>query len=896
VIADLVISVYLVILLALAAFGLHRSQLVYLHYKHRRHRPCAAGAFAEPPAVTVQLPLFNEMYVAARLLEAVARIRYPRDRYQVQVLDDSDDETQEICRRKIAELRKRCPDLDVEYIHRDDRSDFKAGALGNGLRSAKGELILIFDADFLPPADILERTVKHFGDPKVAMVQCRWGHLNRDCSWLTEVQALMLDGHFVMEHGGRSRSGRFFNFNGTAGIWRRAAIVDAGGWEHDTLTEDLDLSYRAQLRGWSFVYLPEIEVPGELPVEMPAFKAQQFRWAKGSTQVAQKLLPRILRSNATLAQKTGALFHLTGNVAYPLLLLLSLTLLPHLALRTAHGILDVLLIDLPLLFATTLSIAPFYLLSEREIALLHGRPPGSVSVWGVLKRLLLLMALGIGLCVSQSRAVLEALLGRETEFVRTPKHGLRGGLEVRTRKNYRAAGSVTSFIELALAACFLAAMMIAFRHGHYLTMPFLALFMFGFGYVGALSLGQGLLGPALRRLRVRKAEPAALPVLLRAPPTGRGRVPSPVHSALVVFAALAFAGLVLKSTIAAEPQEALALLEEARIAAEQESQPMLKVSALGRLAVLYGRMGRRANAEQVLERALAEARHKGDLALEAVVVQRRAEIGDAAGALVAARSLAGAVRNQADLAARAHAMNALAKAYWAAGRAEEARTLISALSVLLAPAPEDTPELKAVKSISVARLRDAQLYCGQLEQIVLTENPRLRPTVLVEVAARYAGAGTYDRAHELARQIPQPEWKAAALLAIARAKAREGMAREGEALAKEAYQAASAELHDNDNSARQFRLVIDFGRTFGKLGLKREALQLLEEARRYAETATRSLLRVELRHVVVRAYADAGEIDRAISLARLIPDDYARADALASVVAALLGCRDAPCG
>src|SRR5262245_13745100 len=341
-IASSLIGFYLVVLLVLAVYGFHRSHLVHLYYKYRDRKPKAAGAYAELPAVTVQLPLFNEMYVARRLLDAVAAIRYPRDRFQIQVLDDSTDETQEICRRKVAELQVRFPDLDVEYVHRSDRSGFKAGALDNGLRTAKGELILIFDADFLPQPDVLERTVDHFVDPKVAVVQCRWEHLNRDFSPLTEAQALMLDGHFIMEHAGRNRSGRFFNFNGTAGIWRRAAIVDAGGWQHDTLTEDMDLSYRAQLRGWRFVYLPEIATPAELPVDMAAFKAQQFRWAKGSVQVGKKLLPRILRSNVTLAQKTEAFFHLTNNFAYPLLMLLSLLLLPNLAFRTQHGIREVL--------------------------------------------------------------------------------------------------------------------------------------------------------------------------------------------------------------------------------------------------------------------------------------------------------------------------------------------------------------------------------------------------------------------------------------------------------------------------------------------------------------------------------------------------------------------------
>ncbi len=507
-------ALYLVILVALALYGFHRSALVCLYYRNRHRKPVASGTFAELPAVTVQLPLFNEMYVVERLLDAVSALRYPRDRFQIQVLDDSTDETQDICRRKIEQLIVKQPDLDIEYVHRVDRTGFKAGALENGLRTAKGELVLIFDADFVPNPDILERTVHHFLDPKVAVVQCRWEHINRDFSALTEAQALMLDGHFIMEHAGRNRSGRFFNFNGTAGLWRRSAIVDAGGWQHDTLTEDMDLSYRAQLRGWRFVYLPEIAAPAELPVEMSAFKAQQFRWAKGSIQVARKLLPRILRSKVTFAQKTEAFFHLTNNFAYPLLLLLSLLLLPNLVFRTTHGLREVLMIDLPLFFGTTLSLATFYLASQREVALLTG--DRSRSAWSTLGQLPLVLSLGIGLCVNQTRAVIEAVFGRETEFVRTPKHGIRGKLETWSGKRYRAAKSLTPFFELLMAAYFVVAVRIALANGHYVSVPFLLLFLFGFGYVGLLSAWQGALGQAFRRLwrRTEDAVETALPAPL----------------------------------------------------------------------------------------------------------------------------------------------------------------------------------------------------------------------------------------------------------------------------------------------------------------------------------------------------------------------------------------------
>jgi cellulose synthase/poly-beta-1,6-N-acetylglucosamine synthase-like glycosyltransferase len=504
-----VTALYLAILVCLAVYGFHRSQLVFLYFRHKKGRPQPTGRFKDQPGVTVQLPLFNEMYVVERLLDSVVAIRYPRDRFQVQVLDDSIDETQEICQRKVASLRRQFPDLDIEYIHRKDRTGFKAGALENGLKTAKGELILIFDADFLPRPDVLERTVNHFVDPKVAVVQCRWEHLNRDFSALTEAQALLLDGHFVMEHAGRAWSGRFFNFNGTAGLWRRTAIADAGGWQHDTLTEDMDLSYRAQLLGWKFIYMPEVSAPAELPVEMSAFKAQQFRWAKGSLQVAKKLLPTILRSNATWAQKSEAFFHLTNNFAYPLLILLSLLLLPNLVYRTEHGVREVLMIDLPLFFGTTMSLAAFYMASQREIARFDNPDKAPGFPWAALRRLPLVLSLGIGLSVNQTRAVYEAVMGKDTEFVRTPKHGILGKLNSWSHKKYRAARSLTPYIELGLAAYFAVAMVVAFNHHHYLSMPFLALFLCGYGFVGGASLWQGNLGRAMRDLFAKSADDVA---------------------------------------------------------------------------------------------------------------------------------------------------------------------------------------------------------------------------------------------------------------------------------------------------------------------------------------------------------------------------------------------------
>ncbi len=414
---DLAVMVpYFLVLIVLAAYGMHRYQLVYYYLKYRHNAPQPPPPPATWPRVTVQLPIFNERYVIERLVDSVAQFDYPRDRLEVQVLDDSTDETRQIARNVVE--RYRALGFPIAYHHRTNRHGYKAGALEAGMHSATGEFIAIFDADFQPPPDFLKRTIAYFADPQVGMIQTRWTHINRDYSALTQVEAILLDGHFVIEHGGRSRRGTFFNFNGTAGVWRRRAIEEAGGWEHDTLTEDTDLSYRAQMKGWRFLYVPEIECPSELPVEMNAFKAQQARWAKGLIQVAKKILPRLLRSNAPLHVKAEAVFHLTANISYPLMILLSTMLLPAMIVRFYQGWFQMLLIDLPLFLASTFSISTFYLVAQRE---LHPRTWQRTFFY-----LPFVMACGIGLAVRNSIAVLEALRGKPSEFVRTPKYAVVG--------------------------------------------------------------------------------------------------------------------------------------------------------------------------------------------------------------------------------------------------------------------------------------------------------------------------------------------------------------------------------------------------------------------------------------------------------------------------------------
>src|SRR5216684_239414 len=375
------LACYFFVVIILAVYGWHRYYLVYLYMKNRDKEPKAGPALSPMPVVTIQLPLYNEMYVADRLIDAVCRIEYPRDLLELAV------------RRFAAQ------GIDIKYVHRDNRTGYKAGALEAGLKVARGEYVGIFDADFIPTTDFLARLMPHFADAGVGMVQARWGHINQDYSLLTKIQAILLDGHFVLEHGGRNRGGRFFNFNGTAGIWRRAAIDDAGGWQHDTITEDLDLSYRAQLRGWRFVFVPDVIAPAEVPVEMNAFKSQQHRWAKGSIQTCRKLLPQILQADLPFAVKAEAFFHLTANFNYLLMSVLSILMFPSMVIRYNMGWYEMLLIDVPLFFAATMSVCNFYVVCQREI---H-------KDWvSRLRYMPFLMSIGIGLCVNNTRAVIEA--------------------------------------------------------------------------------------------------------------------------------------------------------------------------------------------------------------------------------------------------------------------------------------------------------------------------------------------------------------------------------------------------------------------------------------------------------------------------------------------------------
>ncbi|SPF39153.1 Glycosyl transferase, family 2 [Candidatus Sulfopaludibacter sp. SbA4] len=473
---------YFTVLVILSVYGLHRYETIRTYFKHRKKATTEPSArlFDRLPQVTIQLPLYNERYVVERLIDEVVKIEYPKELLQIQVLDDSTDDTAPFAEALVERYRN--IGYPIEYHHRSNRHGFKAGALQEGLKSATGEFVAVFDADFCPPPDFLHRTVHFFTDPSVGVVQTRWSYLNREYNFLTEVEAILLDGHFILEHGARSRAGYFFNFNGTAGILRIKMIDDAGGWQHDTLTEDSDLSYRAQLKGWRFVYLPGLECPSELPVEMHSFQVQQSRWAKGLTQVARKLLPAILKADIPKRVKAEAFLHLTPNISYPLMIVVSALMLPVMIVRFYMGMWQMVLFDLPLIAASFWSISAFYVVAQRE---LHPK-----SWKRTILMLPLLMAVGVGLTIINTRAVLEALFGVQTAFARTAKYAIGDrpvNLEV---KKYRRRSGWLPYAEILVGTYFAAMVAFAIETYNFFSIPFLLLFVCGYYWTGFGTLYQ----------------------------------------------------------------------------------------------------------------------------------------------------------------------------------------------------------------------------------------------------------------------------------------------------------------------------------------------------------------------------------------------------------------------
>lgn len=479
--SQILLVTYFLVILFPAVFGLHRYYMLYLYRKTKSQKPkdlpMPAGYL---PFVTIQLPIYNERYVINRLLETVCAFDYPQNRFEIQVLDDSTDETVNVIRDLVEQYQKK--GFQIAHIHRKNREGYKAGALAEGLKVARGEFVAIFDADFLPPVDFLNKTLPHFlGDEQVGMVQTRWDHINRNYSFLTRAQSILLDGHFVLEHSARSRSGCFFNFNGTAGIWKKTCINDAGGWAGDTLTEDIDLSYRAQMKGWRFIYLEDVLSPAELPVDINALKTQQHRWAKGSIQVAKKLLRQILSGPYPLKIKVEALFHLLANMNYLLVALTAFLMPICLYIRHQGEIHLTLFFDLPLFLLATWSVCVFYFQSQRFT---------KKGVWESLKNLPASLIVGIGLCINNSKAVIEGLWGETGEFTRTPKLAVVSKQDSWKGKAYRGTYDWVSWIEILLSFQYLITLIYVFYYGLYFSLPFVLLFGMGFFYSAFLSLAQ----------------------------------------------------------------------------------------------------------------------------------------------------------------------------------------------------------------------------------------------------------------------------------------------------------------------------------------------------------------------------------------------------------------------
>lgn len=475
---DVVLVSYFISLTILLVFGSHGFVMLYYHYKYGKNRPSENKNFKEDKKVTIQLPLYNELYVVERLVDCVCKIDYPKELLEIQVLDDSTDETRDVVAKIVAQKQEL--GFDIHHIRRSSRKGFKAGALHEGLKIAKGDYVAIFDADFMPKPDFLKKTLKYFSNPKVGMVQSRWEHVNCDFSLLTKVQALALDGHFVIEQSVRNKAGFFITFNGTGGIWKKECIEDAGNWQDDTLAEDLDLSYRAQIKGWKFVYLRDFTTPSELPEEINALKAQQFRWTKGHIETAKKILPLVWRSNVPFRVKLQATFHLSNNLAFPFILLAGILNVPLIFIKNSgpHELFFNIMSVFVLAFFSSFM---FYLYSQKDV---HSDWRRKIALFP------LFMAGSMGFAVNNTRAVVEGLLSRKSEFVRTPKFKSEGnqGATVKNNKYLNKKVGFSVYVELLLAAYCLIGVAASIYFLEIAALPFHLLFFLGFAFVSLLSL------------------------------------------------------------------------------------------------------------------------------------------------------------------------------------------------------------------------------------------------------------------------------------------------------------------------------------------------------------------------------------------------------------------------
>lgn len=473
---------YFVALSILFGFGIHGLILLYYYRKTSNIKHPEQSMPEDVPVVTIQLPLFNELYVVERLIKSVCEIEYPKDKLEIQVLDDSTDESIELTKKLVQEFADK--GFDIKYIHRTNRQGFKAGALKEGLAVARGEYIAIFDADFVPKQEFLAKTVPHFNNPNVGMVQTRWEHINEDYSYLTKAQALALDGHFVIEQQVRNKAGFFINFNGTAGIWRKSCIYDAGNWQADTLTEDFDLSYRAQLKGWKFVFLNDVTSPAELPADINALKTQQFRWTKGAVETAIKLLPMVFKSDLPRNVKFECFIHLSSNIVFPFIILVALLNVPLVVIKNNVSGYDNVYSLMSIFVLASISTFLFYTFAQRAIHV----------DWQ--KRLLLFpvfLAGSMGFAVNNTKAVIEALISKKSEFARTPKGGIiKSGDDWKKKKYTQKKVSWMVVFELLLALYFVGGVGISIFYREIAAIPFQLMFLIGFGTVGLLSLSHAL--------------------------------------------------------------------------------------------------------------------------------------------------------------------------------------------------------------------------------------------------------------------------------------------------------------------------------------------------------------------------------------------------------------------
>ncbi|HOJ07975.1 MAG: glycosyltransferase [Ignavibacteriota bacterium] len=474
---QIVLIGYFLSLTILFVFGLHGFVMIFYHYKYGHKTPVSKEKLNEDSMVTIQLPLYNEMYVVERLINSVCQIDYPKDKMEIQVLDDSNDETTSIVAKAVEAKKKE--GFDISHIRRGSREGFKAGALKEGMKVAKGEYIAIFDADFIPQKEFLKKTLSYFTDDKVGMVQTRWEHLNGDYSIITKAQALALDGHFVIEQNVRNKSGFFINFNGTGGVWRKKCIEEAGNWHADTLTEDLDLSYRAQLMGWRFVFLKDFTSPAELPAEINALKNQQFRWTKGAVETAKKILPLVWKSKIPLRVKLQSTFHLTNNLVFPFILLAAILNVPLIFIKNS-GSHEAYFAIMSLFVMASVSSFMFYLYSQKEIR----------TDWR--KKIVLFplfLAGSMGLAVNNSRAVFEGLMNRKSEFVRTPKFKQESDKDSFVGNKYLSKKiGFSVYVETILAVYCLIGLFSSIYFLELASIPFQILFFLGFAFMSYTSI------------------------------------------------------------------------------------------------------------------------------------------------------------------------------------------------------------------------------------------------------------------------------------------------------------------------------------------------------------------------------------------------------------------------